>query len=112
MTACIAGFVTGKGQKAKGSSTADEMCEKTAQTGGQKDAPGGRIIAFVSYAIPASCTTHIGPPPYPLLWGGSSRGIASLICFSHFCLVQWRVALHSGSSPLAERRQQIGRAHV
>src|ERR1035438_5117638 len=41
-----------------------------------------------------------------LLWGGSSRGIASLICFSHFCLVQWRVALHSGSSPLAERRQQ------
>jgi len=38
-----------------------------------------------------------------LLWGGSSRGTAQLICFSHFCFVQLRVALHCGSSPLAER---------
>src|ERR1035441_546344 len=66
MTACIPGFVTGKGQKAKGSSPVGEMCETPGQRSGQKDASGGRIIAFVSYAIPASCTTHIGPPPYPL----------------------------------------------
>src|ERR1017187_4942429 len=66
MTACIPGFVTGKGQKAKGSSPVGEMCETPGQRGGQKDALEGRIIAFVSCTIPASCTTHIGPPPYPL----------------------------------------------
>ena len=42
------------------------LCEKPGQTGGQKATLRGHIQAFVSYAIPARCATHIGPPPYPL----------------------------------------------
>ena len=40
------------------------LCENPALTGGQKDTLVGRIQAFVSCAITASCATHIGPPPY------------------------------------------------
>src|ERR1035437_3835813 len=35
--------------------------------GGQEEATiGGYSFSFVSLAIPASCTTHMGAPPYPL----------------------------------------------
>ena len=42
-----------------------QFCEPP-QTGGQKAALGSRKLVFVSSIIPASYTTHIGAPPYPL----------------------------------------------
>src|ERR1017187_4727863 len=41
-------------------------CDKGGQTGGQKATLVGRILAFVSLTISASCTTLIGAPPCPL----------------------------------------------
>src|ERR1039458_3679519 len=42
------------------------LCEKPGHTGGQIATLDGQILALVSCPISASCTTHIGPPPYPL----------------------------------------------
>jgi hypothetical protein len=39
-----------------------------------------------------------------LLWGGSSRGRATFNFFFSLSLVLLKLALHFGSSPLAERR--------
>src|ERR1017187_1617292 len=59
-----------------------QFCEPP-QTGGQKATLGSRKLVFVSSIIPASYTTHIGAPPYPLhapsrqsrlpLWGFTER---------------------------------------
>src|ERR1017187_3338232 len=73
-----------------------QFCEPP-QTGGQKATLGSQKLVFVSSIIPASYTTHIGAPPYPLHAPSMPAPCNPARCFG---------ALRSVRDPLAAESSQ------